>query len=93
MIRSYEDWTFDKVHSFNYPNEFRVQDLRFSDDKTIALLYQISPCKVREIEKSHMCTYRTRCRLQTQESSSNLDDDLSSSNYLVSSDEEEEEQS
>jgi len=24
MIRSFEDWTFDKVQSFNYPNEFRV---------------------------------------------------------------------
>ena len=64
MIRSYEDWSFDKVHSYNYPNEFRVQDLQSSEGEinTIQLLYQISPCRVKEIERSHVCSYRTKCK-------------------------------
>ena len=106
MIRSYEDWSFDKVHSFNYPNQFRVQDLlptdsssnnnnnENSNNKVVQLLYQIAPCRVKEIEREHVCSYRAKCKPQSNhmrndmESSSNLDDDLSSSNYLVSSDEE-----
>ena len=57
MIRSYEDWTFDKVHSFNYPNEFKVSDLlpplKKKENKTIQLLYQISPCKLRDTDSNH----------------------------------------
>ena len=99
MIRSYEDWSFDKVHSFNYPSQFRIQDLLQDGEKHIQLLYQIAPCNIRELDREHRCSYRTKCRPQHHftkndmfESSSNLDDDLSSSNYLVSSDEEDEEE-
>lgn len=46
MIRSCEEWAYEKVYSFNYPNEFRVQDIRTSDESTIVLHYQISPCKI-----------------------------------------------
>ena len=69
---------------------------------SISLLYQIAPCKLKEIDKTHACSYRSKCKLPQQDgmknamnehgcgdSSSNLDDDLSSSNYLVSSDDEE----
>ena len=72
---------------------------------SISLLYQITPCKLKEIDKTHACSYRSKCKIPQQDnlkhvtnehgggdSSSNLDDDLSSSNYLVSSDDEEEEE-
>ena len=39
MLRSYEDWSFDKVHSYNYPNEFRIVDLLPKDKSTVQLLY------------------------------------------------------
>ena len=67
---------------------------------SISLLYQITPCKLKQIDKTHVCSYRSKCKIPQQDSiknvsneqgagdsSSNLDDDLSSSNYLVSSDE------
>ena len=69
---------------------------------SISLLYQITPCKLKEIDKTHACSYRSKCKIPqldglknvsnehgAGDSSSNLDDDLSSSNYLVSSDDEE----
>ena len=90
MIRSYEDWSFDKVFSFNYPNEFRVQDLLTTEsESSIQLLYQVSPCRVKDYDRDHACSYRAKCKNYQQDSSSNMDDDLSSSNYLVSSDDEE----
>ena len=42
MLRSYEDWSFDKVRSFNYPNDFRIVDIlppTALAEKTVNLLY------------------------------------------------------
>ena len=104
MLRSYEDWSFDKVHSYNYPNEFRIVDLLPKDKSTVQLLYQIKPCRVREVDETHVCSHRSRCKVPQRAgsvyggedeaadlSSSGLDDDLSSSGYLIYSDEEDEE--
>jgi len=57
MIRSYEDWSFDKVHSYNYPCEFRIAELLAPGDSSVQLLYQIAPCRASELDANHKCSY------------------------------------
>lgn len=75
MIRSYDDWTFDKVHSFNYPNDFRLTELctastentnqgksADASERSIMLLYQIQPCKARHGNENHKFSHHSRCK-------------------------------